>query len=242
MLNKSVRLSQVLLLAGKEYVALMHIHKEVDQKKIIETAKEFVGKIEQQVPVKSAVKRQKRFREIYYLEILEIKDQDVLFRVGCEAGTYIRTLIHNWGEKLKVGANMIELIRTKAGPFSDKEMYSLQDLEDAYNSYTENKKENELRKMIKPYEFAVSHLPKIWVSDFAIDSLCHGAKLNIPGICRLDSDINKNDVVAVLSLKNELVGIGKAVLDSREMLKNDKGTAIIMDTLLMEIGTYPIRK
>src|SRR3989344_4412175 len=214
MLNKSVKLSQYLLLAGKEYVAIMHLHKPVDQKEIIETSKEFLGKIQQQVPVKSAVKRQKRFRNVYYLQILEIKDQDVLFRIGCEAGTYIRTLVHDFGKKLKVGANMQQLIRTKAGPFSDKEWHSLQDLQDAYYEYKENN-EKEIRKIIKPYEFAISHLPKIWVFDATIDSLCHGAKLNIPGISKLDSGIHKDDAVAVLSLKNELIGVGKAILDSQ---------------------------
>lgn len=238
MLNKSVKLSQYLLLAGKEYVAIMHLHKAVDEKKIIETSKEFLGKIQQQVPVKSAVKRQKRFRNVYYLQILEIKDQDVLFRVGCEAGTYIRTLIHNWGQLLKVGANMQQLIRTKAGPFSDKEWYSLQDLQDAYYEYKENN-EKEIRKIIKPYEFAVSHLPKIWVFDATIDSLCHGAKLNIPGISKVESEIKVNDAVAILSLKNEIIGVGKCALSSEEIIANDKGLAVCMDTILMDIGTYP---
>ena len=240
MLNKSVKLSQYLLLAGKEYVAIMHLHKEVDKKKIIETSKEFLGKIQQQVPVKSAVKRQKRFRNVYYLQILEIKDQDVLFRVGCEAGTYIRTLIHDFGKKLKVGANMQQLIRTKAGPFSDKEWHSLQDLQDAYYEYKENN-EKEIRKIIKPYEFAISHLPKIWVFDATIDSLCHGAKLNIPGISKLDSGIHKDDAVAVLSLKNELIGVGKAILDSQDIINKDKGLAVIMDAIAMDIDTYPKR-
>lgn len=239
MLNKSVKLSQYLLLAGKEYVALMHIHKPISKEAIIKTSKEFLGRIEQQVPVKSAVKRQKRPRTIYYLEILEIKDQDVLFKIGCEAGTYIRTIIHDWGKRLKVGANMQQLIRTKAGPFNDKEWYSLQDLQDAFSGYKENKNENEIRKVIKPYEFAISHLPRVWVFDATIDSLCHGAKLNIPGICRLESDISNNDAVAVLSLKNELIGVGKCALNSEEIMANNKGLAVSMDTILMDIGTYP---
>lgn len=239
MLNKSVKLSQYLLLAGKEYVALMHLHKAVDKERIIKTSNEFIGRIEQQVPVKSAVKRQKRFRNVYYLNILEIDGQDVLFKIGCEAGTYIRTLIHNWGQRLKVGANMEQLIRTKAGPFSDKEWFSLQDIQDAYYDYKQNKNEKEIRKIIMPYEFAISHLPKIWVFDATIDSLCHGARLNIPGISKLDSGINKNDFVAVLSLKNELVGVGRCALSSDEIIENKKGTCVYMDIIVMDINVYP---
>lgn len=239
MLNKSVKLSQYLLLAGKEYIALMHLHKDVEKNKIFESSKEFIGKIEQQVPVKSAVKRQKRFRNIYYLKILEIDGKDVLFKIGCEAGTYIRTLIHSWGQKLKVGANMQQLLRTKAGPFSDKEWYSLQDLQDAFLDYKENKNEKELRRVIKPYENAVSHLPKIWVFDASVDSLCHGAVLNIPGISRIESDIKKNDAVAIFTLKNELIGVGKSILTSEEIINNEKGTAIDIDIIVMDINTYP---
>ena len=98
--------------------------------------------------------------------------------------------------------------------------------------------ENELKKVIKSYEFAVSHLPKVWVFDATIDSLCHGAKLNLPGISRVESEIEKSNAVAVLSLKNELIGVGKALMNSEEMIEKEKGTAVVMDTIVMDIGTY----
>ncbi|MCK4996630.1 MAG: RNA-guided pseudouridylation complex pseudouridine synthase subunit Cbf5, partial [Thermoplasmatales archaeon] len=82
---------QVLLPAGKEYVGLMKLHKDVDKKRILEVCNGFIGKITQLPPVRSAVKRAKRKREIYYLDVIQIKDRDVLFRVGCESGTYVRT-------------------------------------------------------------------------------------------------------------------------------------------------------
>ncbi|MCP3685533.1 MAG: RNA-guided pseudouridylation complex pseudouridine synthase subunit Cbf5, partial [bacterium] len=56
-LGSGTRISQLLLTAGKEYVALMHIHKEVPEGKVHNTFKEFVGKIKQLPPVKSAIKR-----------------------------------------------------------------------------------------------------------------------------------------------------------------------------------------
>jgi len=130
-LDRATRVTQVLLPAGKEYVALMHLHKPVDIKLLKKTLKEFIGKIEQLPPIRSAVKRQLRKRSIYYLEILEVEEQEVLFRVGCQAGTYIRKLCHDIGKKLNTGAHMAQLIRTKAGPFTDKDMVYLQDLIDA---------------------------------------------------------------------------------------------------------------
>lgn len=227
-----------LLKAGKEYVCIMHIHSQMPQSKIHKTSKEFIGKITQLPPLKSAVKRQLREREIYYLEILEIKDKDVLFRVGCQAGTYIRKLASDWGKALGTNAHMQELVRTKAGPFSEKEWYSLQDIKDAFALYVEGN-EKELKKILKPVEFAVEHLPKIWITDSAVDTICHGANLSIPGISRLHSKIEKETLVAVMTLKNELIALGEALLASEEMMKNQKGLAVKTEKVFMNPETYP---
>jgi H/ACA ribonucleoprotein complex subunit 4 len=114
-LGDAARALQVLLVAGKEYVALMGLHKQVDEKKIREVCESFVGEISQMPPLRSAVKRVRRTREVYYLEILEIQGREVLFRVGCEAGTYIRTLCVDMGKKLGCGAQLMELRRTRVG-------------------------------------------------------------------------------------------------------------------------------
>jgi tRNA pseudouridine(55) synthase len=91
-LGNATRIMEVLLKHGKEYVCVMELHKDVDEKDIKKALLSFKGKIKQIPPVKSAVKREERVREIYDLEILEIKKRLVLFRVSCEAGTYIRRL------------------------------------------------------------------------------------------------------------------------------------------------------
>src|SRR3989344_1356775 len=89
-LEDATRIVHYLLKSGKEYVCLMHLHADVTQSKIHKIMQSTIGKIKQLPPIKSAVKRQLREREIYYLEILEIDGKDVLFKIGCEAGTYIR--------------------------------------------------------------------------------------------------------------------------------------------------------
>jgi tRNA pseudouridine(55) synthase len=91
-LGDATRIVQALLPAGKEYICLMHLHKEIDEYDIRKVCAEFVGKIRQLPPIKSAVKREWRYRKIYYLKIHDVIDQDVLFLVGCQAGTYIRKL------------------------------------------------------------------------------------------------------------------------------------------------------
>jgi len=240
-LGRATRIVQVLLKSGKEYVGIMHLHSEVDDKKLKETIKQhFTGKIRQKPPVKSSVRRIERTREIYYFEILETIGKDVLFVVGCEAGTYIRKLLHDLGQKLKVGAHMQELRRTKAGPFNEDTSYSLLDLTDAFHFYKNENNDKFLRKIIQPVENAIMHLPKIWIFDTTVDTLCHGADLNVPGISKLHDGISKNDLVAIMTLKDELVALGTANLDSGKILKQEKGFAVKTDKVFMQGGTYKI--
>jgi H/ACA ribonucleoprotein complex subunit 4 len=240
--GRATRIVQALLTAGKEYVCIMHLHKPVEQKELEKALKDFVGKITQMPPVKSAVVRKEREREVYYLDILEIDGQDVLFRMGSQAGTYVRKLCHDVGKRLKVGAHMAELVRTKAGPFTEKDWVSLQDLEDAHSFWKEDGSEKFLRHCIKPVEFAVQHLPKIWIQDSAIDTVCHGASLNVPGIVKIDSGVDKDDVVAVMSLKDELVALGTSVMTTEQVMTENKGLCVKIDKVFMLPGTYPKQK
>jgi len=237
-LQESTRITNALLTAGKEYVCLMHVHQDIPREKLMEVLNKFKGKITQLPPKKSAVKRQLRDRNIYYLDVLEIKDKDVLFVVGCQAGTYIRKLVHDIGERLGCGAHMAELRRTKAGPFKENQAFILQDIADAFHYY-KNGDDSKLRKMLMPIESATQHLEKIWVHDAAINTMCHGAFLKVPGILKLDSDIKRGDIVAVMSLKNELILIGEAEMNSGELMKKEKGIAVKTLQVFMQPEAYP---
>lgn len=237
--GSATRIVQLLLGAGKEYVCLMHVHKSFDREKLEKVFSKFVGEISQLPPVKSAVKRAVRKRSIYYLEILDVRerDRDVLFRVGCQAGTYIRKLVSDMGELLG-GAHMAELRRTKAGPFSENSLVPLQDLKDAFYYYKEEGNEKFLRKVVLPFESVVSFIPKVYVLDSAVDSLCHGFNLKLPGVAKFDSDIKKGGVVAVMSLKGELIGYGVSVCNSNGFLSNS-GIAVKIEKVFMKRGLYP---
>ena len=237
--GRATRIVQFLLTAGKEYVCLMHIHKPVDEEKIRKVANEFIGEIEQLPPVRSAVKREKRKRNVYYFEILEIEGQDVLFKIGCQAGTYVRKVCSDLGEKLGTGAHMAELVRTKVASLTSEDWVTLHDLKDAYALWKEEDNEDEIRKAIMPMEKAVEHLPKIWVLDTTVDTLSHGASLSIPGISKLHSKIQQGDYVAVMTLKDELVCIGEALLNSEEIIENEKGLAVKNWKVFMLPDVYP---
>ncbi len=237
-LGRATKVVEYLLKAGKEYICLMHLHKQVDKKDIKKVFKEFTGKIKQLPPIKSSIKRQERTRDIYYIKILEIEKQDVLFKIGCEAGTYIRKLCHDIGEKLKTGAHMAELRRTKAGPFDESSLFTLQDLADSIYYY---KKGDEifLRKIIQSVESAIKHLPKIYIIDSAVNSICHGIDLKAPGISKFESDIERDEDVAIFTLKNELIAIGKANFSSKKIKELEKGVVVKVHKVFMLPETYP---
>ena len=231
----ATRIVQTLLNSGKEYICIMHMHDLFKQNDIKKTFKKMGGKIKQLPPIKSAIKRQERYRTIYYTEILEIDGQDILYRIGCQGGTYIRKYCHDFGQALNSGAHMQELRRTKAGPFDESKLVTLQDLEDAMHYY-KNGDDSYLRKILLPIESAVDHIPHVWVSDSAISSLINGVNLKVPGIVRVHSGIEPDQMVALLTLKGELIGLGTAVLSSSKMMKLDKGVAVKASKIFNRIG------
>jgi H/ACA ribonucleoprotein complex subunit 4 len=237
-LGDGARALQVLLVAGKEYIALMKLHKEAEEKKIREVCNSFVGEISQMPPLRSAVKRMRRTREVYYLEILEIHGREVLFRVGCQAGTYIRTLCVDIGKKLGCGAQLVELRRTRVGNITEDSAVSLQDLKDAYVFWKEDGDDVELRKTILSMERLLEVVPKIIVRDSAIDALCHGANLAIPGVVEID-DMKAGEIAAVLSLKGEGVALVKMEVPSVQVIEKDTGICASLERVLMNKGTYP---
>jgi len=216
----------------------MHLHKEVSLEDIEKTVKEFTGSIKQLPPRKSAVKRQIRQREIYYFKILELEDKDLLFKVGCEAGTYIRKLVDDFGKKIGTGAHMAELIRTKAGPFSIEHSCTLHDIKDAFTLYEKEKNEKEIRKIILPVEKGVEHLNKIWVFDGAVNNLCHGSDLYSPGVVKLHKNIQANELVAVMTLKDELICLGITEIDFDKILEKDKGLVVKTKKVFMNRNLY----
>jgi H/ACA ribonucleoprotein complex subunit 4 len=225
-LGRATRITQFLLTAPKEYVCIMHLHKPVEEEKLRETIKKFIGKIQQLPPIKSAVKRQIRTREIYEFEVLEIKKQDVLFRVKCQAGTYIRKICHDLGVQLEVGAHMAELRRTQAGPFTEEDnLVTLNDLQDALHFYKEEGNDKFLVHCIQPIENALRHIAKCWIFDTTIESVTHGRDVAIPGISKLEN-FKKGETIAILTLKNELVAIGESLMSAVEINTKEKGLGI----------------
>lgn len=238
--GNATKVMQALLTSGKEYVCLLELHEKYDEDRMREIINEFVGKIYQKPPLRSSVKRVLRVRTIYYIDVHEIKGRVVLFRVGCQAGTYIRKLCFDIGEALGGGGHMRELRRTRVGAFrEDEHLCSLYDLKDAFQFWKDDGDDTELRKYLQPIEFALQHLPEINVRDSAVDAICHGADLAANGVISISSGMKKDDMAVLKTLKGEAIAIAKVNDVSDRIAKMKSGIVARTERVFMERGRYP---
>src|SRR5437867_5236359 len=217
-LEEATKTIQAFLLTGKEYICVMTLHGDVDERLLHSTIDEFVGDIYQKPPVRAAVKREVRRRRIYSISDVEVEGRQVLFRVSCQAGTYIRKLVYDMGEVLEVGAHMRELRRVRAGAFTENGSFTLYHVLQLSQAGP-GEREDIARKIIRPMEAAFEFVPKIIVRDSAVSAVCHGADLAVPGIVRLWDGIRPNSSIALFTWKGALVALSKAMMSSEQIMK-----------------------
>jgi len=225
--------------SDKVYVAVAKFHGDVDVERLRAVLQELQGAIYQKPPLRSAVKRQLRTRRVYSLELLEVDGRYAVIKMHVEAGTYARKIIHDIGEILGVGANMRELRRVAVSCFAEDETVALQDVADAYYVWRKYGDDAYLRRVLLPIEEVARHLPKIWVRDSAVDALCHGAPLAAPGVAKFEIPFSRGELVALFTLKGELIGVGRALVDGEEVKKMERGLVARTDRVVMRRGTYP---
>ena len=206
-LENATKAKPVLMGLDKEYEGLMHLHKNVDKKKLEEIISEnFIGEINQIPPVKSHVARKSRKREVYYFNILEKNEKNVRFKTKVQAGTYIRKLIHDIGEKLGIGAQMKELRRVKVGHFSIEDSHTLDEIKRACEEWKSGN-ETHIKNILIPIEQAIPHIKKVYVKDSSISSIRNGAPVMASDITKLEQ-MGRNEMVGIFSNENELIAIG----------------------------------
>lgn len=241
-LGEGTKAISVLLLGPKEYYALARMHTTIAEDKLVSVIGQFTGDIYQRPPQRSSVRRATRIRKIYHFEMVDRYDRLVLLQVICQSGTYIRKIIYDVGEVLGPGATMVELRRTRVSNFFEREhdFTKLHDLTDAFEMYKQkNDDDTKLRKLIKPIELCLEGIRGAVVRDTAVDALCHGAQLAVPGVIALPKGLAKNELVGIYTLKGEIVGLAEALMTKEEIEDNIKGVAFSMKRIIMKPGTYP---
>ncbi len=205
---------------------LSQVNTYVSRNKMMMIERMFTGDLMQVPPMYSAVKvngqklyelarkgqvvdRKARHITVYELKIKEYEDNEGQMLVTCSKGTYIRTLIHDIGEKLGVGAVMTRLVRTKSGSFTIDDSYFLSDLE--------GKTPEELQALLMPLEKLYEQLPKAHLDQEQTRLFKNGA--------RLDADRIRFDTIYDMGYYIEdcdgvFLGLGK--IDNDHSLKVER--------------------
>jgi len=239
-LGEGTKALGVLLFGPKEYYALARLHATVSSERLRSVIEEFTGEIYQRPPQRSAVKREVRIRNVYEFDALEEQGRLILMRILCQAGTYIRKIIYDMGEVLGSGATMVELRRTRVSDLNEgQDLVKLHDLTDAYTIWKETGDEEKLRSIVKPIEVALQTIKAVTIRDTAVDALCHGAQLAVPGVLKVPKDLRKGDFVGVYTLKGEVVALAEASMSAQEIIESGKGIAFNMKRIIMKPNTYP---
>jgi len=244
-IERATRLVKSQQNAGKEYVGVLRLHDAIqDETVLLKAMEQLTGAIFQRPPVVAAVKRQLRIRTIYESKILDFdKDRNLaVIWVKCEAGTYVRTLCVHLGYLAGTGGHMADLRRVRTGHLSETDaMVTMHDVLDAMHLYETENDESYLRRTIMPCEMLLTQYKRVVVKDSAVNAVCYGAKLMIPGLLRFENGIEVGDVIVMMTTKGEAVALGIATMNTATMGTADHGIVCKIKRVVMDRDTYPRR-
>ncbi|XP_006454443.1 hypothetical protein AGABI2DRAFT_182425 [Agaricus bisporus var. bisporus H97] len=244
-IDRATRLVKSQQGAGKEYVCVLRLHAPLPNPAALpRTLQTLTGALFQRPPLISAVKRQLRIRTIHESKLFEFDEKRNLavFWVSCEAGTYIRTLCVHLGLLLGVGGHMQELRRVRSGAMSENDdIVTMHDVLDAQWMYDNTRDESYLRRAVRPLESLLVGYKRIVVKDSAVNAVCYGAKLMIPGLLRYEADISLNEEIVLMTTKGEAIALAIAQMSTVELATCDHGVVAKVKRCIMERDTYPRR-
>ncbi|CAG5037102.1 unnamed protein product [Parnassius apollo] len=242
-IDRATRLVKSQQNAGKEYVAVFSLHSAVENvQKVTQGLEKLRGALFQRPPLISAVKRQLRVRSVYDSKLLDFDQEKNIgvFWVSCEAGSYIRTMCVHLGLMLGVGGQMIELRRVRSGIQGEKEgLVTMHDILDAQWAFENHKDESYLRRVIKPLEGLLVAHKRIFIKDSAINAVCYGAKVLLPGVLRYEDGIEIDQEIVIVTTKGEAVALAVALMTTGTMASCDHGVVAKLKRVIMERDTYP---
>ena len=240
-LGRASKVIKVMQESSKEYLCLMSYKRDPGIKKLQEQLRKFTGPIYQIPPFQAAVKRELRIRRIYEIELLEHNSGNALFRVLCEGGTYIRNLCEDIGSALGINCWMEQLIRTKSGPFLIEDSVTLIEAHDIFVDWKESGDASRISKILKPLEDMLVDIPSIIAKDSAVDAVCHGADLGIPGVVSVSKEMKRGQLISIDSSRGETIALARATVNSEEIVERSgsKGKVAKLERVIMKRGTYP---
>jgi H/ACA ribonucleoprotein complex subunit 4 len=241
MAGKTMKLTKKILNHKKSYICVFRFAEEVDETQLSEAMARLTGRVYNVPPEVSAVKVQVRTRKIFKFEQIERSDKDMIARVHCEAGTYIRTMARDLGLFLNMKVQLKELRRDTSGVFTLDDCVTLQELADAVWLWKECNKPEALLRIVHPIEKLMLDLPSATVKDSAAAALAHGAPLLRPGIVSIAAGIKSGKEMYIQTMKNEAVGVVCLTADTDDIVAMKEGEIARPSMVLMDGDVYPRR-
>jgi len=208
----------------------------LDREIIERLAEESLGPFEQMPPIFSAKKVHGRPAyelarknqavelkpasvELFEYRLMGIEGPVARFAIECSSGTYIRSLVHDMGQKLGCGAHLSEIARTAVGEFSLDQAIELDELAQAA-------REAKFKNCLIALENLLPDFPRTQVLPVLEKKVRHGGKFNIlpsqihpgrvelpPGATtQLDGGGTQAPRLRVFSQENRLIAIAQAVV------------------------------
>jgi len=137
---------------------------------------------------------------------------------------------------------MQELRRVRSGALSENDdMVTMHDVLDAQWTYDNTRDETYLRRVIRPLESLLTNYKRIVIKDSAVNAVCYGAKVMLPGLLRYSADIQLHEEVVIMTTKGEAVALAIAQMSTVELATCDHGMVAKVKRCIMERDTYPRR-
>jgi len=240
-IDRATRLVKSQQSAGKEYVCIYRLHESIPQKRVAQELEKLKGALFQRPPLISAVKRQLRVRSVYESKLLEHDEEKNMgiFWVSVESGFYARTICVHLGLMLGCGGQMQELRRPRSGVMTESDSSTMHDILDAQWVYDNHKDENYLRRVIRPLEALLTKHKRIIMKDSAVNAICYGAKILLPGVLRYEDGIEMGEEIVVCTTKGEAICLGIAQMTTATMASCDHGIVAKIKRVVMERDLYP---
>lgn len=120
-------------------------------------------------------------------------------------------------------------------------MFGRNDFIAAQHVYDTTKDEKYLRRVVMPLEVLLTNYKRVIVKDSAVNAICYGAKLMIPGLLRFANGIEINDEVVLMTTKGEAIAVAIAQMTTSVMATVDHGVVAKIKRVIMERDVYPRR-
>ena len=240
-IDRATRLVKSQQSAGKEYVCIYRLHDSIPQQRVAQELEKLKGALFQRPPLISAVKRQLRVRTVYESKLIEHDEEKNMgiFWISVESGFYARTICVHLGLMLGCGGQMQELRRPRSGVMTEKEAVTMHDILDAQWMYDNHKDETYLRRVIKPLETLLTKHKRIIMKDSAVNAICYGAKILLPGVLRYEAGIEMGEEIVVCTTKGEAICLAIAQMTTATMASCDHGVVAKIKRVVMERDLYP---